>query len=93
MAFIVDTTKFQAEGALLDWGVVAQRLGMTNTIPGFTPPTVLQLRWTLNVELGLPTEPFTVWRRSKRVRGLKLPEPVLRKIFRSNAFRWIPGLR
>lgn len=29
----------------------------------------------------------------KRVRGLKLPEPVLRKIFRSNALRWIPGLR
>ena len=28
----------------------------------------------------------------KRTQGLKLPEPVLRKIFRENAIRWIPGI-
>jgi hypothetical protein len=28
----------------------------------------------------------------KPVRGLNLPQPVLQKIFRSNAMRWIPGL-
>jgi hypothetical protein len=28
----------------------------------------------------------------KRVQGLNLPQPVLQKIFRSNAMRWIPGL-
>lgn len=28
----------------------------------------------------------------KLVHGLNLPQPVLRKIFRSNAIRWIPGL-
>jgi hypothetical protein len=28
----------------------------------------------------------------KQVRGLNLPQPVLQKIFRSNALRWIPGL-
>jgi hypothetical protein len=28
----------------------------------------------------------------KQVHGLKLPEPVLQKIFRSNAVHWIPGL-
>jgi hypothetical protein len=28
----------------------------------------------------------------KQVRGLNLPQPVLQKIFRSNATRWIPGL-
>jgi predicted TIM-barrel fold metal-dependent hydrolase len=28
----------------------------------------------------------------KKVHGLKLPEPVLRKIFRTNALHWIPGL-
>jgi len=28
----------------------------------------------------------------KTVHGLNLPEPVLRKIFRTNALRWIPGL-
>jgi hypothetical protein len=29
----------------------------------------------------------------RKIRGLKLPEPVLRKIYRSNALRWMPGLR
>jgi len=29
----------------------------------------------------------------RKIHGLKLPEPVLRKLFRSNALRWIPGLR
>lgn len=28
----------------------------------------------------------------RKVQGLKLPEPVLRKIFRENARRWIPGV-
>jgi len=28
----------------------------------------------------------------RKVQGLKLPEPVLRKIFRENAQRWIPGV-
>jgi len=28
----------------------------------------------------------------KQVRGLSLPQPVLQKIFRDNAMRWIPGL-
>jgi predicted TIM-barrel fold metal-dependent hydrolase len=28
----------------------------------------------------------------KQVHGLNLPQPVLQKIFRSNALRWIPGL-
>ena len=30
--------------------------------------------------------------KAKQVRGLNLPQPVLQKIFRSNAIRWIPGL-
>lgn len=28
----------------------------------------------------------------KKVQGLKLPEPVLRKIYRANALHWLPGL-
>jgi hypothetical protein len=28
----------------------------------------------------------------RKIQGLKLPEPVLRKIFHSNALHWIPGL-
>jgi hypothetical protein len=35
-------------------------------------------------------ETFSV--EGKQVRGLNLPRPVLEKIFRSNAMRWIPGL-
>ncbi|HNV25521.1 MAG TPA: hypothetical protein PKI21_04600 [Nitrospira sp.] len=72
MAFIVDITKFQAEGALLNWPVVSRRLGMLDaTTGGIQLPSVLQLRWTLNNELGLPTEPFIVWRRNKKLRGPK----------------------
>jgi predicted TIM-barrel fold metal-dependent hydrolase len=35
-------------------------------------------------------ETFSV--EGKQVRGLNLPQPVLQKIFRSNALHWIPGL-
>ena len=28
----------------------------------------------------------------KKIRGLKLPQPVLRKIYRENAIHWIPGI-
>jgi predicted TIM-barrel fold metal-dependent hydrolase len=30
--------------------------------------------------------------KGKKIRGLKLPEPVLQKIFHDNALHWIPGL-
>jgi predicted TIM-barrel fold metal-dependent hydrolase len=36
------------------------------------------------------SETLTV--QGKQVHGLNLPQPVLEKIFRSNAIRWIPGL-
>jgi hypothetical protein len=63
MAYIVDNTLFQAEGALLRWATVARRLGFPRDTK--TLPQVLHLRWTLNPELGFPTEPFIVWRRHK----------------------------
>ena len=34
----------------------------------------------------------TVVHDGKGIRGLKLPEPVVRKIFRENAARWVPGI-
>jgi len=72
MPYIVDSTKFQAEGAFLRWAIVARRLGLlsSTTVPKELPQ-VLQLRWTLNPQLGFPTEPFTVWRRHKRERNPK----------------------
>ena len=67
MAYIVDTTKFQAEGAYLRWQLVARRLGMLDAVSNRLMPSVLQLRWTLKPELGLPTEPFIVWRRNRKL--------------------------
>lgn len=78
MAFLVDITKFQAEGALLQWAIVARRLGILNQVFAATTttqtlPNVLQLRWTLKDDLGFPTEPFIVWRRHK---SLRQPKPI-----------------
>lgn len=72
MPYIVDSTKFQAEGAYLHWSTVARRLGLSpNSTAVPQLPQVLQLRWTVNPELGFPTEPFIVWRREKRDRKPK----------------------
>jgi hypothetical protein len=70
MPYIVDSTKFQAEGAYLHWATVARRLGLLPQFTAVAPqlPEMLHLRWTLNPELGFPTEPFIVWRRHKRER-------------------------
>ena len=69
MAYIVDTTLFQAEGAFLSWQVVARRLGMIeHSVRAATvKPAVLQLRWMIKREVGLPTEPYSssrFWRRA-----------------------------
>ncbi|MCC6589314.1 MAG: hypothetical protein IT168_21630 [Bryobacterales bacterium] len=72
MAYIVDSTKFQAEGAYMRWNLIAQRLGIGiagTAAPKF--PETLQLRWTLKDELGFPSEPFLVWRRHKSLRAPK----------------------
>ena len=58
--YTVDPVKFHAEGALLNWGVVARRLGIG--LPQDLKPAV-ELRWMLAAGLGLPTEPFCVWAR------------------------------
>jgi hypothetical protein len=58
--YIVDQTVFHAEGAVISWTAAAQRLN----IPVWAPlPTVIELRWMLSADLGMPTEPFTVWAR------------------------------
>lgn len=72
MARIVDTTRFEAQGALLDWNVVARRLGHTH-LAALAPvqfPRVLQLRWMIHGELGLPSGPFIVWRRPRKQKQL-----------------------
>ena len=82
MAYVVDSTRFQAEGAGLQWQVVAKRLGIGDAaIRGLAP--VLQLRWTLHPELGFPTEPFVVWRRH---RSRSQPKPIQADISSSFLF-------
>ena len=64
MPYIVDQTVFHAEGAVISWTAAAQRLN----IPVWAPlPTVIELRWMLSADLGMLTEPFTVWRASTRL--------------------------
>ncbi len=60
--FLVDPTRFHAEGALVDWQLGARRLGIPST-GNHGLGSSIQLRWMLNAELGLPTEPFVVWTR------------------------------
>ena len=72
MPRIVDTTRFEAQGALIDWLVVARRLGQfeTGALAGVRVPRVLQLRWMIHGELGLPSGPFVVWRRPRKQKQL-----------------------
>jgi hypothetical protein len=65
-AYIVDPTKFYAEGAVVNWVTAAHRLGIS-----FTGPStgVIELRWFLSADLGLPTEPFAVWSRASKGSG------------------------
>jgi predicted TIM-barrel fold metal-dependent hydrolase len=52
--------------------------------------TEWQSRYARDWKFLATGETLTV--KGKPVRGLNLPQPVLQKIFRSNAIRWIPGL-
>jgi hypothetical protein len=52
--------------------------------------TEWQSRYARDWKFLATGETLTV--KGKQVRGLNLPHPVLRKMFRSNAIRWIPGL-
>jgi hypothetical protein len=58
--YLVDPTKFFAEGALVSWPAAARRVGNPDDQP---LGTVIELRWMLNAAMGLPTEPFGVWAR------------------------------
>jgi predicted TIM-barrel fold metal-dependent hydrolase len=52
--------------------------------------TEWQSRYTRDWKFLATSETLTV--KGKQVHGLNLPQPVLEKIFRSNAIRWIQGL-
>ncbi|HYO83933.1 MAG TPA: hypothetical protein VES20_21195 [Bryobacteraceae bacterium] len=66
MPYLVEAAWFKAEGALVDWAVVAGRLKMPWS--GASPRSLHQ-RWMVHRDLGMPTEPFIVWRRPKVTSG------------------------
>ncbi len=67
--FLVDPTKFQAEGALVNWVESVRRLSVPGVnIQGQNFRPTIQLRWMLKGELGLPTEPFQIWSRPHSLR-------------------------
>lgn len=71
--FIVDPSRFHAEGAIVDWVRTVRLLGI-NADPQTLTPTI-QLRWMLRGDLGMPTEPFQVWVRAKSVQDIQKALP------------------
>lgn len=91
MAYVVDPARFKAEGALLDWAFIARRL---NTKYDGRKRQMLQLRWMTAVGLGMPTEPFVVWRRPKGqqfVKNLGFSSHHQIWLFGSSTVNWIDG--
>ncbi|MBS1813315.1 MAG: hypothetical protein JSS87_00400 [Acidobacteria bacterium] len=66
--YIVDPLKFHAEGVMVDWLVVARRLLLQKNLD---QRYTVQLRWMLKAEMGMPTEPFQVWRRARTTKTAK----------------------
>ena len=60
--YIVDPVHFHAEGTIVNWPVAARRQGV-NPDTGKQLGSVIELRWMLKADRGLPTEPFIVWSR------------------------------
>lgn len=71
MALIVDPTRFQAQGAWVNWPEVARRLGLSKS-GNDQHGAVLQLRWMIRRDLGIPSGPFIVWRRPRGARAPKV---------------------
>jgi len=77
---IVDPKRFAVEAAFIDWTRIVRRSG----VDGFTEDDYKQLRdakprvhlrWAVSGTAGLPTGPFTVWRR-KAGTGEQQPKPM-----------------
>ncbi|MCZ2154295.1 MAG: amidohydrolase [Bryobacterales bacterium] len=69
------------------WGTDSMELGWSN-------PAETAKRWEAVYDRDWKyfATSETLQEGSRRVEGLALPEAVLRKLFRENALRWIPGL-
>ncbi len=63
---ILDPERFILAGAVVDWTVAAKKTGVDAkqiAAKRNIATSMVQLRWMLDPKLGLPTEPFQVWRR------------------------------
>lgn len=90
MAYVVDPARFRAEGALLDWAIIARRLKIEYV---GRKRYMLQLRWMISGELGMPTEPFIVWCRPKwqSVKPLDISSQNQVWLFNSSTTTWTDG--
>jgi hypothetical protein len=91
--YVVDPTRFQGEGAIVDWGALAKRLQIESAGRVVLAPT-LELRWMLSPVLGLPTEPFKVWSRphsSALQQALALSQMPLAYLFGFTVVTWLGG--
>lgn len=92
MPYIINPALFMAEGALLDWAVIARK--HTLRYRGKSRYTH-QLRWMISSKLGMPTEPFIVWRRYKGLPSLstalnyKMERPIW--LFNKTMVTWKEG--
>ena len=66
----VDPHQMLLMGAVVDWTTVFRRQPQTATPPGkiaearkLAGTRIVQLRWLTAESVGIPTEPFKVWRR------------------------------
>ena len=76
MAFQVNYHHFQAEGRLINWWTNGVRLGfdsdtLKERLGELNDLGTLHLRWLVNAEVGIPTEPFNVWARHVELRDFK----------------------
>ncbi|NOJ60679.1 hypothetical protein [Arthrobacter sp. 260] len=66
MSYVFNPRRFQAEGVAINWAVHARTLGglkeYSRTLK--VRPANVQLRWLPNQEIGIPSRPFSVWRRA-----------------------------
>src|SRR5690606_6515245 len=60
---IFDQTVFRGQGALMTQSLLAGKTWAVDRREEREKPFAVFLRWQLNPSIGLPSEPFKVWRR------------------------------
>src|ERR1044072_4100621 len=92
-ARIIDPQRLLLSGAVVEWRLVGRRHKMGGPADELAKKwgistLVVQLRWLLSPDIGLPTEAFKVWRRPSRPmeKEAELHPHFLRTIFGWSAY-------